>query len=74
VWISIAKKWCNLEIAIKDDGKGVDEAALNSRSKSKRFGLFRLRERLTHIGGLFNIESQSGKGTRVTLVAPLDLK
>jgi signal transduction histidine kinase len=35
------------------------------------FGLFSIRERLTHVGGTFAVESTLGRGTKVTLVAPL---
>ncbi len=64
----------DIEIIIKDNGKGFDTSKLDDKSsKSRGFGLFSIRERLTHIGGRFNIESQKGKGTKVTLLAPLDL-
>ena len=35
------------------------------------FGLFSIRERLEHLGGSFDIDSQPGKGTRARLRCPL---
>jgi PAS domain S-box-containing protein len=61
-----------VKIAVQDDGRGFDPAALDGRSREHGFGLFSIRERLTHIGGRFVVESVEGQGTRITLVAPLD--
>jgi len=64
----------DIEIIIKDNGKGFDTSKLDGKSsKSRGFGLFSIRERLTHIGGRFDIESRKGRGTKVTLLSPLDL-
>jgi len=74
VKIDLATLNGNIEITIRDNGKGFDASKLNGKSgKSRGFGLFSIRERLTHIGGHFDIESQKGKGTKVTLLAPLNL-
>jgi PAS domain S-box-containing protein len=62
----------NMKIVVKDDGKGFDTSRLEG--KPKGFGLFSIRERLTHIGGVFDIQSVSNKGTTVTLLAPLEIK
>lgn len=75
VAINLATLNGDIQITIKDNGKGFDTQKLNDKStKSRGFGLFSIRERLTHIGGQFYIESQKGKGTKVILRAPLDLK
>lgn len=65
----------NVCVTIEDDGRGFDASALNSRStRPKGLGLFSVRERLTHIGGKLEIESNRGKGTRAILLAPLKLE
>jgi PAS domain S-box-containing protein len=61
----------DIKIVIGDDGKGFDTSAL--KEKPKGLGLFSVRERLRHIGGKFEIESNRGKGTHVTLTAPLKI-
>jgi PAS domain S-box-containing protein len=64
-----------VHIEIKDDGKGFDVSTIESRpGTQKGFGLFSIRERLSHIGGRFEVETGKDKGTRITLVAPLAIK
>ena len=61
-----------LRITIDDDGVGFDTSQLNdSMRKSKGFGLFSVRERLSYIGGRIDIESGKGNGTKVVITAPL---
>jgi CheY-like chemotaxis protein/anti-sigma regulatory factor (Ser/Thr protein kinase) len=59
-------------ITVTDQGIGFDSGALAERGKAGKagFGLFSIRERLTLLGGRFDIESAPGKGTRFRLVAP----
>jgi signal transduction histidine kinase len=62
----------NIIVCIEDDGIGFDPEMSAFRSgRNHGFGLFSIRERLSHIGGRLVIESQPGKGARVTLIAPL---
>ncbi|MFH1372136.1 MAG: PAS domain S-box protein [Planctomycetota bacterium] len=74
VKVTISRDNNDIKVIVEDDGKGYDVAATNERAiKRKGLGLFSVRERLTHIGGKFEIESKRGKGTRATLTAPLKL-
>jgi PAS domain S-box-containing protein len=59
-------------ITVSDQGIGFDPAGLDYRSTASQvgWGLFSIRERITLLGGRFDIESAPGKGTRVQLVAP----
>jgi len=61
-------------IAVTDHGVGFEPAKLDDRSKAGQggWGLFRIRERLTLLGGRLDIDSAPGRGTRVRLVAPRD--
>ncbi len=60
----------HLEIVVEDDGAGFDPAQLRGLGR-KGLGLFNIQERLQLIGGAMTIWSQPGKGTRITLAAPV---
>jgi PAS domain S-box-containing protein len=63
-----------LSVTVTDQGVGFEPARLDDRSKTGQvgWGLFRIRERLTLLGGRLDIDSAPGRGTRVRLVAPRD--
>jgi PAS domain S-box-containing protein len=72
VSIRIDRVDANIRIVIEDDGRGFDIARLDEIVHQQQgFGLFSIRERLTHVGGTFVVESMPGRGTKVTLAAPL---
>ena len=57
---------------VEDDGVGFDISSIGDHhGQNGGFGLFSIRERLGHLGGNVRIESSPGKGTRITLAAPL---
>jgi signal transduction histidine kinase len=64
----------NVRITVGDDGRGFDPSTLDARRADGSFGIYSIRERLTRIGGTFAVDSAEGQGTRVTLIAPLDLE
>lgn len=73
VTVSIEKQDNNIRVTVEDDGVGFDTAKVRITGKGdKGFGLFSIRERLCHISGHSEIESQPGCGTRVSLVVPLE--
>ena len=64
-----------LRIEICDDGVGFDLVVAESYSPtamSSKFGLFSIRERMTALGGWFDLKSSSGEGTTAALVMPLE--
>jgi PAS domain S-box-containing protein len=68
--IRVNKK--NLRIRVTDDGIGFSPEPKSAKTyKDQQFGLFNITERIRHLGGKLEVDSQSGKGTMVTLVAPL---
>jgi PAS domain S-box-containing protein len=69
--VSIRRDGNNIQITVEDDGIGFDISKLGSYLRTKTFGIFSIRERLNSIGGHLNVESEPGKGTRVTIIAPL---
>lgn len=72
VFIRISRTNGSIRLVMEDNGKGFDLAQLEQRIHQQQgFGLLSIRERVTHVGGTFAIESQPGQGTKVTLTAPL---
>ncbi len=56
-------------VKITDDGSGFDPG-LSNPDGGMHFGLVFMRERMTDIGGSFEVESRPGAGTIIKLVAP----
>lgn len=58
-----------LRIVVRDEGAGFDQAS--AHQAVDKFGLFSIRERMQALGGSFEVQSASGKGTAATLAMPL---
>jgi PAS domain S-box-containing protein len=72
VRVSIRRIKGSIRISVEDDGIGFDPAEVMSMSaKRAQFGLFSVRERLEQLGGLIEIDSKAGRGTKITMMAPL---
>lgn len=71
--VTVGRKGDRVRIEVEDDGEGFDLSKLHGRGDGG-FGLFSVRERLGYMRGQVEIESAPGKGTRVTLTAPLDIR
>ncbi len=72
VEISTKRDGDKILVVVEDDGIGFEPAQMSSWwGKNQGFGLFSIRERLKYVGGSLNVDSQPGKGTRITLIAPL---
>jgi PAS domain S-box-containing protein len=70
--LSVQKDDEAIRVTVQDDGIGFDTSAQDPpASATGGFGLFSIRERLNYIGGQVEIYSGPGRGTRVTLTAPL---
>jgi PAS domain S-box-containing protein len=60
-----------INIEVEDDGVGIKDVQRDPRLKSDSgFGLFSIRERLHYLGGRLQVESENGRGTKVTLMVP----
>jgi len=57
----------SINLTIADNGVGIADDKLSSK---KSFGLIGMRERATTLGGTFEIRSETGKGTLVSLNFP----
>ena len=72
VQVSIRKDGEEMVVEVRDDGTGFLPARADVRSRG--FGLFSIRERLQHLGGRMSIRSTPGKGTAITLSAPVRIR
>ena len=55
-----------IELGVTDNGQGFD-----ARTPRKTLGLLGMRERVNIMNGMFNIQSQPGRGTTVLITVPL---
>ena len=70
-FVSMRRRGKELDIEVEDRGIGFNptEAAPGVK-QGGGFGLFSIKERLGHLGGVMEIDSLPGLGTRVILTAP----
>jgi signal transduction histidine kinase len=59
-----------VRVVVSDEGVGFAPIRPASAAATSGFGLFSIRERLEPLGGSLTVESQPGRGTRVTLIVP----
>lgn len=63
-----------LYLFIQDNGIGIKDVNAAEREQEREgFGLLHIRERLTYLGGRFEISSVAGEGTSVQLQIPIGL-
>jgi PAS domain S-box-containing protein len=74
VKVTVRRFGDNISIHVADDGIGFSVSSLNSyMNKNKGFGLFSIKERLSHLGGQMEIRAQRGRSSRICLLAPLKI-
>ncbi len=62
-----------VQISVEDEGNGFNPDSIRSApTRQGGFGLFNILERIDFLGGDVDIDSEIGKGTKVTLYMPLD--
>ncbi|RME48278.1 MAG: HAMP domain-containing protein [Caldilineae bacterium] len=69
-WVSLRCEDDALELTIGDDGVGFNPGAI--RNHRPHFGLGIMRERAQSIGATFDLDSEPGAGTRITVRLPLE--
>jgi two-component system, NarL family, sensor histidine kinase UhpB len=57
--------------SIRDDGMGFDAEAIAARKGSRGLGLREIRERVTALGGVLRLGSNTPRGTVLTVEIPL---
>jgi PAS domain S-box-containing protein len=72
VWIDLVQRSTEIELTIRDDGKGFDvEAARLRASTGGSLGLLSMQERVELLDGKSHWQSEPGKGTIVQIQLPL---
>ncbi|TLY29762.1 MAG: PAS domain S-box protein [Nitrospirae bacterium] len=72
--VILSKQDGTLDLLIRDDGTGFDVNTVLARAaRGESMGLLGMEERVKHLGGLFTITSQPGRGTEVRATFPLGL-
>jgi len=70
VWLQIEIRKNHISLRIVDDGKGFSSADLNKKRRENRLGVYGMEERVQLLGGTFQLESETGKGTRIMVIVP----
>ena len=70
VEVSITRKDGQLVVSVQDDGVGMPADVTNPPSGAEGFGLFSIKERLSHFNGDLIVDSQPHQGTRVVKEIP----
>lgn len=65
VSVLLAYHAAGLTLAVRDQGKGLDDAVLQSGQRERHWGLTGMRERATRIGAILTIDSKPGHGTSI---------
>lgn len=74
VKVSICKVDKQICVSVEDDGVGLKPAEVTSLAgENSGFGIFSIRERLEQLGGRLEIDSEEGRGSKITMTAPLKL-
>lgn len=72
VKVTTAKVDGQIYVTVEDDGVGFDPEKTEAMvGETGGFGLFSIRERMEQLGGELKIASEPGRGSRMTIIAPL---
>ena len=70
--VSLDLNMGTLRIEVRDNGVGFDPVAeIKNTENAPKFGLFSIGERMSALGGSFEVESTPGHGTTATLTFPV---
>ena len=73
VLIELDFEAANLQLRVKDDGRGFDTEGMLATADG-HFGLLGMRERAEHCGGRLTLSSRPGEGTEVWATIPISLR
>ncbi len=73
IWVRLNRQEDTLLLEIQDDGVGFDTGEVDANYDQRgSLGMINLRERAELLEGTLRIESAEGKGTRISLIIPID--
>ena len=74
IGIDIKEQNERINILIQDNGQGFSvDKAFNPETRGISFGIIGMQERVKNLGGDFEISSEKGKGTKLSLYVPISL-
>jgi PAS domain S-box-containing protein len=72
VWVDLRLAPGSLELGVRDDGVGFDVAAARQRAaRGAAMGLLGMQERISLLGGRFEVDSSRDRGTQVRATLPV---
>lgn len=72
IWVRLSKQSEYVMLEVQDDGKGFDVKAVETGyEKRGSLGMINMRERAELAEGTARLESEKGKGTKVTVIIPI---
>jgi len=72
VWVTLGLNGGEVQLSVRDDGKGLDIAVISNISQTGGFGLIGMQERMRQMGGRLAIDSAPGRGTEVRANFPFE--
>ena len=73
IWVELSRVEDELRLLVRDDGAGFDVAAQREGARhGGSMGLLSMEERVDLAGGWMDISSESGRGTEICAVFPMD--
>jgi signal transduction histidine kinase len=66
VWISLRTTPSGIRLVVQDDGRGFGSG------RERGMGLLGAEERVSHIGGRFEVNTEPGRGTRLSVELPIE--
>lgn len=73
IMVSLTRDKNQIILAVEDNGVGLNADSLDS-CKTSGIGLLSVREQMEHIHGWLEIKSEPGRGSRLALLAPVEVE
>jgi signal transduction histidine kinase len=71
IWVRLYERDHLVVLEIEDDGVGFDQNAVEAGTKRNSLGMTNLRDRADLAKGTLHIQSQVGRGTKITVLIPI---
>jgi signal transduction histidine kinase len=65
--LSLTSASGQIQLAVEDDGAGFDPSGVSGT----KLGLIAMRQRAERLGGVLEVHSRAGRGTRITVTVPV---